>query len=62
MQLSMYYAAGSAAEESHRKNDCPEMNMDDFEALYKVLADTDIMQHYPYVFDEKRVMAWIERK
>ena len=38
-----------------------EMNMDDFEALYKVLADTDIMQHYPYVFDEKRVMAWIER-
>ena len=25
-----------------------EMNMDDFEALYKVLADTDIMQHYPY--------------
>ena len=30
-----------------------EMNMDDFEALYKVLADTDIMQHYPYVLDEK---------
>ena len=38
-----------------------EMNMDDFEALYKVLADRDIMQHYPYTFDEKRVSDWIER-
>jgi len=28
MQLSMYYAAGSAAEESHRKNDLPIKNMD----------------------------------
>lgn len=38
-----------------------EMNTDDFEALYKVLADRDIMQHYPYTFDEKRVNDWIER-
>ena len=38
-----------------------EMNMDDFDALYEVLTDTDIMQHYPYVFDEKRVRSWIER-
>ena len=38
-----------------------EMNMDDYEALYQVLADTSIMQHYPYVFDEERVKAWIER-
>ena len=38
-----------------------EMNMDDFDALYKVLADTDIMQHYPYTFDKERVGAWIER-
>ncbi|MBR5649245.1 GNAT family N-acetyltransferase [Pseudobutyrivibrio sp.] len=38
-----------------------EMNNDDFEALYKVLADRDIMQHYPYTFDEKRVSDWIER-
>ena len=37
------------------------MNTDDFEALYKVLADRDIMQHYPYTFDEKRVNDWIER-
>ena len=38
-----------------------EMNKDDFDALYKVLADRDIMQHYPYTFDEKRVRDWIER-
>lgn len=38
-----------------------EMNMDDFDALYTVLADSDIMQHYPYSFDEKRVCGWIER-
>ena len=38
-----------------------EMNRDDFDALYKVLADKDIMQHYPYIFDEKRVRDWIER-
>ena len=28
-------------------------------ALYKVLADSDIMQHYPYAFDENRVINWI---
>lgn len=38
-----------------------EMNMDDYDALYAVLADSDIMQHYPYTFDEKRVRGWIER-
>ncbi|WP_248403794.1 GNAT family N-acetyltransferase [Butyrivibrio fibrisolvens] len=38
-----------------------EMNIDDFDALYKVLADRDIMQHYPYTFDEKKVRDWIER-
>lgn len=38
-----------------------EMNMDDFDALYQVLADSEIMQHYPYTFDEKRVRDWIER-
>lgn len=27
-----------------------EMTEDDFEALYKVLADSDIMKHYPYTF------------
>lgn len=38
-----------------------EMNTDDYEALYAVLADSDIMLHYPYSFDEKRVKGWIER-
>ena len=38
-----------------------EMCMEDFEALYAVLADPDIMKHYPYSFDEERVREWIER-
>ena len=38
-----------------------EMTMDDYDALYRVLADQSIMQHYPYTFDEERVRAWIER-
>ncbi len=38
-----------------------EMNMDDYDALYAVLTDSDIMQHYPYTFDENRVRGWIER-
>ena len=38
-----------------------EMTDDDFDALYRVLADSDIMQHYPYTFDEARVRNWIAR-
>lgn len=38
-----------------------EMAEDDFEALYKVLSDSDIMQHYPYEFDEAQVRNWILR-
>ncbi len=38
-----------------------EMTADDYDALYAVLADSDIMQHYPYTFDEKRVRGWIEK-
>ena len=38
-----------------------EMTPDDFDALYAVLADSDIMQHYPYTFDEARVRNWIAR-
>ena len=30
------------------------MNRDNFDALYQILADPDIMQHYPYTFDERR--------
>ena len=37
------------------------MDMDDYDALYQVLADPDSMQHYPYTFDEARVRDWIER-
>lgn len=38
-----------------------EMTAEDYDALYAVLADSDIMQHYPYTFDEARVRGWIER-
>jgi len=34
---------------------------EDFDALYEALADSDIMQHYPYTFDENRVRNWIVR-
>ena len=38
-----------------------EMDMDDFDALYAVLSDPDIMQHYSHAFDEKEVREWIRR-
>lgn len=38
-----------------------EMTKEDFDALYKVMADSDIMQHYSYTFDEARVKGWISR-
>lgn len=38
-----------------------ELTADDFNALYEVLADSDIMQHYPYTFDESRVRNWINK-
>lgn len=38
-----------------------EMTESDFDALFKVLADSDIMQHYPYTFDEARVRNWIKK-
>lgn len=38
-----------------------EMTAADYGALYTVLADSDIMQHYPYTFDEARVRGWIDR-
>ena len=38
-----------------------EMKENDFDSLYEVLADADIMQHYPYTFDENRVRNWIQR-
>ena len=38
-----------------------EMTENDFAALFKVLGDTEIMCHYPYIFDEARVKNWIKR-
>lgn len=38
-----------------------ELDESDFDALYAVLADSDIMRHYPYTFDEKRVRGWINK-
>lgn len=38
-----------------------EMTEDDYDSLYSVLADSDIMQHYPYTFDETRVRNWISK-
>lgn len=38
-----------------------ELNTNDFDALYEILGDSDIMQHYPYTFDEKRVRNWITK-
>lgn len=38
-----------------------EMTEADYDALYKVLADSDIMQHYPCTFDEVRIRGWIDR-
>lgn len=38
-----------------------EMTEDDYDALYAVLGDSDMMQHYPYTFNEVRVRNWITR-
>lgn len=38
-----------------------EMTAEDYDALYKVLTDTEIMKHYPYAFDEAKVREWIDR-
>ena len=37
-----------------------ELTPADFDALYAVLADAEIMRHYPYAFDEARVKCWID--
>lgn len=38
-----------------------ELTKDYFSALYSVLADSDIMQHYLYTFDKTRIMNWIDK-
>ena len=38
-----------------------ELEPGDFEVLRRVLADSDIMRHYPYTFDDARVRGWIAK-
>ena len=38
-----------------------EMTAGDFDALYKVLADSDTMKYYPYSFGKKEVENWINK-
>lgn len=38
-----------------------EFTTQDFEALYDILSDPEIMQHYPHPLSEEEVRAWIER-
>lgn len=38
-----------------------ELEPGDFEALRRVLADSDIMRHYPYTFDDARARGWIAK-
>lgn len=38
-----------------------EMTEEDSAPLYRVLADRELMQHYPYTFDEARVRDWIHK-
>ena len=38
-----------------------EMKPDDFDALFRVLGDSETMWHYPYTFDGQHVRDWIER-
>lgn len=38
-----------------------EMTESDFDSLKAVLADSDIMHHYPYTFDDERIRDWIKR-
>ena len=38
-----------------------ELTADDFESLYRILADPDIKQYYPHPFDEAQVRSWITR-
>ena len=38
-----------------------EMGTEDYDALYAILADPDIMRYYPGPFDEEQVRNWITR-
>lgn len=38
-----------------------ELTEDDVDALYAILGDPEVMEHYPDVFDKEKVKAWIHR-
>lgn len=38
-----------------------ELTENDFDAMFAVLGDPEVMQHYPNVFDENKVREWIHR-
>ena len=37
-----------------------EYTMDDYDALYEILSDSETMQHYPRPFDEEMTRHWIQ--
>lgn len=37
-----------------------EYTLQDFDAIYEILSDSETMQHYPKPFDEERTIKWIE--
>lgn len=38
-----------------------EYTLQDFDALYEIMSDSETMQHYPHAFNENEVREWIER-
>ena len=36
-----------------------EYTMDDFDALYEIISDPEIMRHYPAPYDEKGTLRWL---
>lgn len=38
-----------------------DFTMDDFDGLYEILSDADIMQHYPRPYTAEETEAWINR-
>ena len=37
-----------------------EYKIEDFDALYEILSDVDVMKYYPKPFDAERVKGWIK--
>lgn len=37
-----------------------EYTLEDFDALYEIMSDSETMQHYPAPFDEARTRRWIK--